>query len=115
MDDLTGRHTALGDELLVLARRHPRETWTTHANLGETARFWLQRHALFRNLDEIIRGGAEATLDHRTETAQFKPWLERVVIRLAGPTWGGRPLQEGGGDHAPAVLSGSARAGARGL
>jgi hypothetical protein len=77
MDDLTGRRTALGDELLVLARRHPRETWTTHANLGETARFWLRRHALFRNLDEIIRGGAEATLDQRTEAAQFKPWLAR--------------------------------------
>ena len=75
--EVADRLTALGDELRVLARRHPRETWTAHANLGETARFWLRRHALFRQLDGIIRDGAEAALDGRTEAAEFKPRLAR--------------------------------------
>lgn len=38
------------DDLRVLIARYPREQWDTHANLGEMARFWLSRHAMFREL-----------------------------------------------------------------
>jgi hypothetical protein len=77
MDEGAKRPTRLGDELRFLARLHPRETWATHPNLGELARFWLERHAMFRQLDLMIRSGAEEALDARTEVANFRPWLTR--------------------------------------
>ena len=40
-----------------------RATWASHANLGELARFWLQRHEMFRHLDEVIRSGVEGALE----------------------------------------------------
>jgi hypothetical protein len=71
------RPTALGDELLVLPRLHPRETWAGHAKLGAIARFWLERHEMFRRLDETIRSGTETALNKRTPAADLKPWLLR--------------------------------------
>ena len=77
VDERAGRRTALSDELRVLARRHPRESWASQANLGELARFWLQRHEMFRHLDAVIRDGTEDALRERTEAAAFKTWLGR--------------------------------------
>ena len=42
--------------LKALLERYPREQWQGHANLGEMARFWLSRHAMFRELAEAIAG-----------------------------------------------------------
>lgn len=67
----------MSDELRVLTRRHPRETWESHANLGEVARFWLQRHEMFRQLDAVIRDGTEAALQERREAGTFRTWLGR--------------------------------------
>ena len=67
----------LGEELLVLARRHPRSGWETSPALGELGRFWLQRHAMFRRLDVLIREATEAALDGSTDPARFRPWLAR--------------------------------------
>ena len=77
MDGTAGGRVAWREELEALARRHPRETWPGHANLGELARFWLQRHELFRHLDEVIRSGVERALEQGIEAAAFKPWLSR--------------------------------------
>jgi hypothetical protein len=74
---MAGGRTVWRDELEALARRHPRETWSSHANLGELARFWLQRHELFRQLDQVIRSGVENALEQRVEVATFRPWLSR--------------------------------------
>jgi hypothetical protein len=41
-------------DLRVLIARYPRERWQGHANLGEMARFWLSRHAMFRELAGMI-------------------------------------------------------------
>lgn len=75
MDESAGQRAALGDDLRILARRHPRATWAGHANLGQLARFWLHRHEMFRRLDEIIRSGTEAALERRMEAAAFNSWL----------------------------------------
>ena len=69
--------SALGPELRFLARRHPRASWAAHPNLGELARFWLQRHQMFRRLDENLRTGTEAALAGPVEPAAFKSWLAR--------------------------------------
>ena len=36
--------------LRVLADRYPRDVWHAEARLGETARFWLARHDMFREI-----------------------------------------------------------------
>ena len=77
MDGTAGGRAAWREELEALVRRHPRETWPSHANLGELARFWLQRHELFRHLDEVIRSGVEGALEQGIEATAFKPWLNR--------------------------------------
>lgn len=66
---------ALGEELRFLARRYPRETWVGHANLGQLARFWLERHEAFRRLDEMIRSGTEAASGQPVEAADLQRWL----------------------------------------
>ena len=48
------RRSGWPEDLRVLLARYPRERWDSHANLGEMARFWLSRHAMFRELSNAI-------------------------------------------------------------
>jgi len=48
------RRSGWPEDLRVLIARYPREQWEGHANLGEMARFWLSRHAMFRELSTMI-------------------------------------------------------------
>jgi iron-sulfur cluster repair protein YtfE (RIC family) len=48
------RRNGWPEEMRVLIARYPRERWDNHANLGEMARFWLSRHAMFRELSGMI-------------------------------------------------------------
>jgi hypothetical protein len=75
----------LGHELLVLARQHPRGTWATEARLGDLGRFWLERHAMFRRLEETIRSGTEAGLERRVDPAELlMRRLNGVIDHLSG-------------------------------
>jgi hemerythrin-like domain-containing protein len=53
-------------DLRLLIDRYPREVWEGHANLGAMAQFWLQRHAMFR---EIAAALEQATGAFRVGTA----------------------------------------------
>ena len=68
----------------MLVRRYPRESWPDHPNLGELARFWLQRHAMFRELDALIRERTALALDGRGDLARFRPWLARYLQLTLG-------------------------------
>ncbi|MBX6328050.1 MAG: hemerythrin domain-containing protein [Pseudolabrys sp.] len=46
-------------ELRLLLARYPREEWHNHANLGDMARFWLSRHAMFRELADLVQRVAQ--------------------------------------------------------
>jgi hemerythrin-like domain-containing protein len=62
-------------ELRVLIERYPRDCWSGHDNLGGMARFWLSRHAMFRELSGAID---EATGRFRTgkiPPAEFSGWF----------------------------------------
>jgi iron-sulfur cluster repair protein YtfE (RIC family) len=48
------RRSGWPENLRVLTARYPREQWDAHPNLGEMARFWLSRHAMFRELAAAI-------------------------------------------------------------
>ncbi len=75
------------DDLRVLLERYPREQWQAHANLGEMARFWLSRHAMFRELSAMIdaietrfRIGALMPADL---SRQLVPRLQFLLSQLA--------------------------------
>ena len=75
----------LPEALRVLAEAYPREVWETHGNFGEMVRFWMQRHAMFRDLIGVLRSDAEALADGNIDFQAYAPRLSR---------YGGMFLQE---------------------
>jgi iron-sulfur cluster repair protein YtfE (RIC family) len=72
--DLDTRTGWPGD-LAYLRARYPRETWGAHANLGEMAQFWLERHAVFRQLSGAL-GAAVGELRAGTAAPPvFQRWF----------------------------------------
>jgi hemerythrin-like domain-containing protein len=74
------------EDLRVLAARYPREQWEAHPNLGEMARFWLSRHAMFRELSAAIEQvGAHfraGKLPPEEFARQFVPRLQFMLNQL---------------------------------
>lgn len=62
-------------DLRVLLERYPREVWPNHANLGVTARFWLQRHDMFRELGAALSGATVEFREGRVDPAGYKAWF----------------------------------------
>jgi hypothetical protein len=76
--DLASR-TGWPDELRLLLVRYPREQWGGHANLGGVARFWLSRHAMFRELSTMIEG---ETGNFRSGVLPAVEFRQQLVPRL---------------------------------
>lgn len=74
-DLLLDTRTGLPDDLRILLARYPRETWDGHANLGKMARFWLQRHDMFRELGGALQGATQAFRDGTATTQDFQAWF----------------------------------------
>lgn len=72
----------LPDDLTFLLARHPRATW--QASLGEVGRFWLSRHAMFREAHGVLLAETRAFADRRTDPARFAPRFGRVAGFLLG-------------------------------
>jgi hypothetical protein len=74
------------EDLRVLLERYPREQWEGHANLGEMARFWLSRHAMFRELATMIEDISARFRDGSLPAAefprQFVPRLQFLLSQL---------------------------------
>lgn len=75
----------LPDALRVLAEAYPRAVWAQHANFGEMICFWMQRHAMFRDLTTLLQQDAEAVLSQR---------LDREVYDQRLAHYGGTLLTE---------------------
>ena len=73
------RRSGWPEELRLLISRYPREQWEGHRNLGEMARFWLSRHAMFRDLSDMI--GIIAG-DFRAGVMPASEFPRRLVPRL---------------------------------
>jgi hemerythrin-like domain-containing protein len=73
-------------DLRLLVERYPREVWTGHANLGAMARFWLQRHAMFREigaaLEQANTAFKEGTATAHDFRAFFPPRLQFFLQQL---------------------------------
>ncbi|MCE7028550.1 hemerythrin domain-containing protein [Jiella avicenniae] len=76
--DIDARPGLPGD-LKLLLEAYPRETWQGHPNVEGTARFWLSRHDMFREL-----GGAltEALRQEREDEVEIEPFKRWFVPRL---------------------------------
>ena len=74
------------EDLRVLVARYPREQWDGHPNLGEMARFWLSRHAMFRELSAAIEQIAAVfragKLPPEEFARQFVPRLQFMLDQL---------------------------------
>jgi iron-sulfur cluster repair protein YtfE (RIC family) len=62
-------------DLRVLVERYPREVWPAHPNLGETARFWLARHDMFRELGGALVAGTAAFREGEIAADAYKGWF----------------------------------------
>ncbi|MCC6001119.1 MAG: hemerythrin domain-containing protein [Pararhodobacter sp.] len=60
-DDLRTRK-ALPDALRVLLAEYPRDSWHSHAHFDGLTRFWLERHLLFRTVQEKLQAETRAYL-----------------------------------------------------
>jgi iron-sulfur cluster repair protein YtfE (RIC family) len=74
------------EDLRVLMARFPREQWEGHANLGEMARFWLSRHAMFRelsgNIEEVTAAFLKGDLPAADFPRQLVPRLQFLLSQL---------------------------------
>jgi hemerythrin-like domain-containing protein len=80
------RRSGWPEDLRVLIARYPREQWEGHANLGEMARFWLSRHAMFRELAAMIRTIETQFRDGKLKPSEFSglfvPRLQFLLSQL---------------------------------
>jgi iron-sulfur cluster repair protein YtfE (RIC family) len=69
------RRTGWPDDLRLLLERYPREVWPGHANLGGTARFWLARHDMFRDLGGALQSATGEFREGRAALPAFRSWF----------------------------------------
>lgn len=88
LDTDIGRRAGLPDDLRFLVQKYPREDWQAHENLAGMAAFWLQRHAMFREIGGLLTG---IIADYREgrQTApefarRFAPRLQHFLGELDG-------------------------------
>jgi hemerythrin-like domain-containing protein len=83
-----GRRAGLPEDLLFLVEKHPRETWQAHENVAGMAAFWLQRHAMFREvgglLTDIIADYREGRQTAPEFARRFAPRLQHFLGELDG-------------------------------
>ena len=67
------------DELCVVLKDHPRDTWAeTRSGM---ARFWIQKHDYLRRQSAALQSANDDYLSNRTEAGQFGNW---IAPRLQG-------------------------------
>lgn len=82
-DDLKlGARTALPDDLLFLAKRHPRATWRSRPGLAGTGEFWLANHDFFRQITARIASELQQVQEKGETTYQTVPLLNQHIGRL---------------------------------
>ncbi len=65
----------LPEDLRFLVEKYPRETWEGHANIGDMARFWLQRHDMFRELSGMLQKSVGDYREGLLQPPEFARWF----------------------------------------
>ena len=63
------------EDLRILLEKYPREVWQGHRNLGETARFWLDRHNMFRELGGVLQNATSEFREGKLEGNAFRGFV----------------------------------------
>jgi hypothetical protein len=82
----------LPDDLLWLLEKYPRSGWDT--TLGELGRFWLGRHAMFREAQAVLMAETEAFAEGRTGPERFGPRFHRIAGFLLGELHGHHQIED---------------------
>lgn len=70
-------------DLRVLLDTYPRAVWPGHPNLGETAKFWLARHDMFRDLGGALGQATHAFREGEVAAQAYRGWfLPRIRLFL---------------------------------
>ncbi|MEM1130208.1 MAG: hemerythrin domain-containing protein [Pseudomonadota bacterium] len=85
----------LPDALRVLLAEFPRLTWAEHPNFGDLTKFWLSRHAMFRELMDILQDNTRGFLDGKSAPEA----LQRQVHRYGYALLAGLHEHHGVEDH----------------
>ncbi len=95
MDDLSlERRTGLPDALRALVEAFPRESWEEHRNFGGLVQFWLERHMMFRRLQELLRQDAEKLIDDTAEAGTYAGRLSRYGSMFVGELHGHHNIED---------------------
>ena len=70
------KRSGLPDDLAFLVKKYPKESWQAHQNLGESSKFWLQRHDMFRELSAILLQTASELKQQDIKPAEFRGWFQ---------------------------------------
>ena len=73
------RRTGLPDALRFLAEKYPREVWETHPEFNALTRFWLDRHLMFRRLQDMLIDETEGFIDGRADPRHYATRLSRLA------------------------------------
>ena len=69
------RRTGWPADLRLFVERYPRAVWPGHANLGQTARFWLERHDMFRDLGGALKSATGEFREGALPLPEFRRWF----------------------------------------
>jgi iron-sulfur cluster repair protein YtfE (RIC family) len=95
MDDLAlETRNGLPDALRALAEEFPRASWEENPNFGGLVQFWLERHMMFRRLQEVLRQDAGKFLDGKADPQNFAGRLSRYGSMFVGELLGHHNIED---------------------
>lgn len=78
------QRSRLPDALRVLLKAYPRHTWESDPGLDDLARFWLDRHLMFRRLLDQLQTITRARLSKELEPMHFAARLSQLGSTFVG-------------------------------
>lgn len=84
MTEALEERSGLSEPLRVLLKDYPREAWEADPAFSELTRFWLSRHAMFRDVSGRIITLLEDHLDQQTDPSLTAPALSQFGTALLG-------------------------------
>lgn len=76
--------TGLPEDLKLLLGAYPRRLWEEHPNFGPMTRFYLDRHAMFREALEVMGRQTQEALDRRLDPQAYARNFVRVANFFLG-------------------------------
>lgn len=84
----------LPDSLRALVKALPADGWTAHPGFGGLTQFWIEKHAGFRHMLELIGADAQSAAGGAMATEAFAPRLYRAGGSLLGELHGHHSIED---------------------